>query len=102
MAIQRSRPIQIRGNGVFRHGPRDLALVQYELWHLHPPPGAVVLRDRQRWSGTATVLELLASWPLAEPVWLHLLDDSYRLSVGLAGSGPRYILVGLTGLEPDR
>jgi hypothetical protein len=75
--------------------------VQYELWHLHPPLSPVVPRDRQGWSGIATVLESLASWPPAEPVWLHLMDDSYRLSVRLAGAGPRYIMVGLTSLEPE-
>jgi hypothetical protein len=83
---------------VFRLGAQDLALVQYELWHL-PPPALVVRRNHPGWSGTVTVLELLARWPAAEPVWLHLMDDAYRLSVRLAGSGPRYIMVGLTSLE---
>jgi hypothetical protein len=86
---------------VFRRGAQDLALVQYELWHLHPLP-PVARSERQGWSGIVTVISTLAPWPSADPVWLHLMDDSYRLSVQLAGAGPRYILVGLTDLEPDR
>jgi hypothetical protein len=75
--------------------------VQYELWHLPPPSAAVAQRQQPGWSGTITILESMAPLPQEGPIWLHLTDDACRLSVRVSGSNPRYVLIGLAGLEPS-
>jgi hypothetical protein len=95
------RPIFLRGEELLCPSEGALATAHYELWLRLPAPGTERAEPHPHWMGTVQLVDVEAGWSATEWLWLHLVSDRYRLAVRLEGSGPQYLAVGLSGLQPD-